>query len=212
MTGTEPITRLWHREALDPAVIAACRAGIGREPGTFPGMWSLHREPGDIYIDDHGSDGARAKFAAEHHTLTLWALHQQGQMRDGKLDPVHRRGAEHDLGRVIRRLKIPVKRPDGTTKPPFNPDAVDRRFHRALVAPTVDSLAVHLRGLITQLRTLTPVPRIDYDRLRRGLAGWEHLDFQRDIRRRWGLQYQIHDTETDTDTDPETVDNAGDDQ
>lgn len=192
-TATVP---LWRRTRLDSATLAACRSGIGREPGTVPAMWQHHTVDGEVHATGHGTDRQRDRFAAEHHALTLWAVHQQGQITDGgDLVPVHASGNDHELGRAFRRLKIPARGPDGSTKPPFNPDAVDRRFHRAITVPTVDGLATHLRGLITQLRTLSPIPPVDYDQLFDALAWWPRPDIQQTIRRRWGLQYQIPESD-----------------
>lgn len=189
MSTTTRSIPLWAEEVPDrdlPGYLAACRRGLGKPPGTVPEMWPLHRLTAS---DDDETARSRAEFEAEHHTLTLWAVHQQGQIGpQGTFEPVHRR--EHPdgvgLGHVIGALHRPG--PDG--RPMFNDAAIEKRFHRMVVAPTVDDLVIHLRGLLTQVRQLRPLRPCNYDQLWRDLAVWDLPDQQLSIRRRWGREYQ----------------------
>jgi CRISPR system Cascade subunit CasB len=190
MTTSWSSVALWADESVPdrdlPAYLAACRRGLGKPPGTVPEMWPLHR------LTASGGDEtarSRAAFDAEHHTLSLWAIHQQGQIDPaGRFLRVHAR--EHTdgvgLGHVIGALHRPG--PDG--RPPFNDAAIETRFHRMVVAQTLDDLVIHLRGLLTQIRQLRPLRPCNYDQLWRDLAVWDLPDRQLGIRRRWGREYQ----------------------
>lgn len=187
-TATRPIP-LWADRSVPardmPGYLAACRRGLGKAPGTVPAMWPLYRLTADR---DDAAPADRTLFDAEHHTLTLWAVHQQGQVTPEGYRSVHStdRSARVGIGSVVAELHRPG--PDG--KPPFNDAAIERRFHRMVVAPTLEDLAIHLRGLLTQVRALPVLRRCDYDELLTELAVWHLPDAQLDIRRRWGRQYQ----------------------
>jgi CRISPR system Cascade subunit CasB len=160
------------------ADLAALRRGTGREPGSVPAMWPFYTT-----LDDSGALTARLE--AEHLALVLFAVHQQSQPT-----PVHRDGV--GLGQAIFRLKHSGK---------FSPEAVDRRFAAAATATSLTELSYHVRGLITQLRAVTPQPGLDYTRLFADLRAWKSPDGQARVRRRWGSQYFApapHPAETTT--------------
>jgi CRISPR system Cascade subunit CasB len=189
MTATTSTTPVWADPSIPardmPAILAACRRGLGKPPGTVPEMWALHRL--SVESDSEGAR-ARARFDAEHHTLTLWSVHQQGQVTPDGYMPVHAR--DHPGGVGIGNVIAELHRPGPGGSPPFNESAVERRFHRTVVAPTVDDLAVHLRGLLTQVRALGRLRPCNYDRLFQALATWHLPDAQLATRREWGRQYQ----------------------
>lgn len=144
--------------------LAALRRGIDREPGTVPAMWRFYTT---LTEDGRISTTLRA----EHVVLTLFGVHQQSQR-----SPVHRRGT--GVGTAIRAL-----RNSGT----FSSEAVDRRFAAAATASSVGELAVHLRGLFSQLRGMQQ--GLDYDLLFRDLRSWQYPDGLRNTQRQWGAQY-----------------------
>src|SRR4051812_24984458 len=122
----------WGRKGAPPGdELAALRRGIGREPGTVAQMWPYYTR-----LNDRGQ--LTAELWAEHLALTLFAVHQQSQGR-----PVHRHGVS--LGAAVLALRRSGK---------FSEEALDRRFGAAATATTVGEVAHHLRGLITQLRTV----------------------------------------------------------
>lgn len=146
------------------ADLAALRRGAGKEPGTVAAMWPLYTtltERGDL------TDALRA----EHVALTLFALHQQSKSR-----PVHRGGV--GLGSAIRELRKAEK---------YSEEAVDRRFAAAATATTLTELAVHLRGLVGQLKKVEQ--GLDYTRLVEDLQRWQAPEHVAMVRRRWGGQY-----------------------
>jgi CRISPR system Cascade subunit CasB len=89
---------------------------------------------------------------------------------------MHRPGVR--LGQALRRLHQSGK---------FSQEAVDRRVNAAASATQVSALLTHLRGLITQLRTIGQP--IDYDLLLKDVRDWQRPDSRQRARRRWGLDY-----------------------
>lgn len=159
----------WGKDGPAPgAELAALRRGIDQEPGSVPAMWSFYTTLRE--------DGALTTWlAAEHLALTLFAVHQQSLPQ-----PVHRQGI--GLGHAVLKLRSSGK---------FSPEAVDRRFAATATATSLTELAHHVRGLISQLRGVTPQPGLDYTRLFTELRSWQYPESQSRIRRRWGAQYFI---------------------
>lgn len=148
----------------DGADLAALRRGVGREPGSVPEMWR--------YYTTLTADGQlTAALVAEHLALTLFAVHQQSRTQ-----PMHRDGI--GLGSALLALKRSGR---------FSDDAVDRRFAAAATATSLPELAVHLRGLVGQLRGVDQP--LDYTRLTGELRGWQSPERVGTIRRRWGAAY-----------------------
>jgi CRISPR system Cascade subunit CasB len=153
--------------------LAALRRGIDREAGTVPALWP--------YYTTLTEDGRRTRaLFAEHLALTLFAVHQQS-----KTLLMHRDGI--GLGTAVLCLKR-----SGS----FSDDAVDRRFAAAATATSLAELAVHLRGLVTQLRGITQP--LDYSRLARDLRDWQTPERAAAVRRHWGGQYFAPAKTTDT--------------
>ncbi|MGJ6968825.1 type I-E CRISPR-associated protein Cse2/CasB [Streptosporangium sp. G11] len=149
--------------------LAALRAGLGREAGTVPALWPHYRSP----VDDHLARDSQVspEQKAEHAALALYGLHQQSRS-----EPMHHSGVR--LGQALRRLHQSGK---------FTQEAVDRRVNAAACATQVSALLTHLRGLITQLRTIGQP--IDYDQLMADIRAWQRPDTRQRARRRWGLDY-----------------------
>lgn len=148
------------------ADLAALRRGIGRPAGSVPQMWRF-------YATLRADGRLSAALRAEHIALTLFAVHQQSRG-----DPIHREGV--GLGTAMRALRDSGR---------FSEEAVDRRFAAAATAASTGQLAVHLRGLVSQLRTVRPGPGLDYSRLCRDLRDWQRPEAAAAVRRRWGAQY-----------------------
>lgn len=155
--------------------LAALRRGTGREAGTVAEMWPFYVS----LVSDHDlarrDDAAQVPIAlqAEHIALTLFGLHQQSQSQ-----PMHERGS--GVGDAVLALRQSGR---------FSEDAVDRRFAQTATATSLAEVARHLRGLISQLRTLASTPALDYSRLIEDLEAWHRPHAQQQVRRRWGGQY-----------------------
>lgn len=169
-TGGTAATRppFWARFAAGKAPsgehLAALRRGIGREPGSVPQLWPYYTT-----LTDDGR--LTPALVAEHHALTLFGVHQQSQPQLVHRDRI-------GVGSAVLALR---------TSGAASQDAVDRRFGAAATAVTVDELAVHLRGLITQLRGIRQP--LDYTLLMKDLRAWSTPDGAASVRRRWGGQY-----------------------
>ncbi|HEX7660968.1 MAG TPA: type I-E CRISPR-associated protein Cse1/CasA [Pseudonocardiaceae bacterium] len=145
--------------------LAALRAGLGREPGEVPGMWPFYRA---VTPDS----GISCDLRAEHHALALYGLHQQS-----------RRTPMHDpsllsVGAALQKLRNNVRTSAG---------AVDHWFTVAVSANTVPTLVMHLRGLITQLRSIDQP--LNYDRLVEDIYRWQWPRSRQRVRRDWGSAY-----------------------
>ena len=163
--------------------LAALRRGAGREPGSVPAMWPF-------YTQLRANGKCAKELIAEHHALTLFGVHQQGE---GTL--VHRPAIP--LGAAIRRL-----RDDGR----HSADAVERRFAAAATAAEETELAWHLRGLVALLKTLKPTQGFDYTQLFWDLRDWQDPDKRGRVQRRWGAAFftiSISDKPTSQKTESE---------
>ncbi|MFJ6668981.1 type I-E CRISPR-associated protein Cse2/CasB [Streptomyces sp. NPDC091383] len=156
--------------------LRALREGVDQEAGTVPSMRSIHRVP------LRGDDFERLpdRYIAEHHTLTLFGLHQHAAS-----EPVHRPGA--GLGTACLLLR----RSGAMTE-----SAVERRLIAAATAQDLHELVQHLQRLVPLLRQAGI--GLDYTRLFRELARWDEPDRNR-VLRSWGLQYTDPGTPAESD-------------
>jgi len=144
---------------------AVFRRGASGVPGAVPQMWRYMATIGD-------DTGANLRdITAEHHALVLFGFHQQSQPQ-----LVHVQGVP--LGRAVWQLRSS-----------FSPDAVDRRFINAVTANDLDEVVHHLRGLVLQLRSVSPVLRFDYTQLVKDLGSWQRREQVDGVRLRWGRAY-----------------------
>lgn len=116
------------------ADLAQLRRGLGKLAGSVPEIWSLTAVPESLSWDRDVPN--RAEQAA-HAALTIYALHQQSSPA-----PMHVRGVS--FGQAAGRLAAG----DGPSK-----EAVTRRFMAVSTANSVDEVLVHVRGLVTQLKS-----------------------------------------------------------
>ncbi len=156
----------WRKEPPPGQDLSAMRRGFGVAAGAVPGMWPLYTT-----LDADGRLTRRLR--AEHVVLSLYGLHQQSQSA-----PMHRVGV--GLGRALGNLRASGR---------YSEAAVDSRFMQAATASDTDELGFHLRGLISQLKTLKPPQPLDYTRLYGDLRGWQQPEGIGKVRRRWGSDY-----------------------
>jgi CRISPR type I-E-associated protein CasB/Cse2 len=160
--------------------LRSLRDGAGREAGTIPSMRSVHRIP----LRDDGSDRLPDRYVAEHHTLTLFGLHQHAAS-----EPVHQPGV--GLGTACLLLR---------RSETLSEAAVERRLMAAATAQDLNELVQHLQQLVPLLRQAGI--GLDYTRLFRELTAWDGSDRNR-VLRSWGLQYT--DPGTPASADGETT-------
>jgi CRISPR system Cascade subunit CasB len=149
--------------------LAKLRSGLGPESRRTVEIWRFCATPIDDYLARRGeiSDAQRAELAA----LALFGLHQQSQSQ-----PMHRPGVK--AGQALWALRSSGK---------FSEQAVDARVNAAATATDPRALLVHLRGLITQLRTISQP--LDYDLLLADLRDFHMPAGRARVRQRWGLAY-----------------------
>jgi CRISPR system Cascade subunit CasB len=157
------------------ALLARLRRVATAEPGADPQTW-------DVTLD--GAPGApehpwiskpTEQERAIHVALAMYATAQQGRTEDA-----HERG--RGLGGAVRRLER--RRPnlgEGDVSP------VRRRFDALATSATMPELAVHLRGLITQLRGERIT--LDYGRLARDLFVYQLPGQANAVRRSWARDF-----------------------
>ncbi|GAA2154727.1 hypothetical protein GCM10009760_53910 [Kitasatospora kazusensis] len=150
--------------------LAALRAGLGRPAMDVPKLWPYYTSAvnDDLARRDQVSDEQQA----EHAALTLFGLHQQSRN-----EPMHRQGVK--LGQALLALRRTEK---------FSDEALDRRVATLAAATSVPALLVHLRGLVTQLRTVGQP--LDYTHLMSDIQQWHSVDRRSAVRRKWALGYQ----------------------
>lgn len=151
---------------VDRAELAAFRRCWAAEPGSVPDVWGYYR---------HLSPDGRVsgKLRAEHCAIALFGLHQQSESV-----PMHWSGVR--LGQALHRLRLDDK---------FSTDAVDRRVAQCATADDVAEFAQHLRGLISQLKSLSTPQGFDYVRLVADLIRWQSPDGRPRVRRQLGADY-----------------------
>jgi CRISPR system Cascade subunit CasB len=129
-------------------------------------MWAFYTT-----LNDDGNLSERLR--AEHIALTLFGVHQQSRSL-----PAHRTGV--GFGTAVRGL---------CDSGNFSEEAIDRRFAAAATASSLNEVGVHLRGLVTQMKSGGSAVVIDYTRLFWDLCDWQRADRRSAVRRRWGSQY-----------------------
>lgn len=158
--------------------LSKLRRGLGREPGTVAEMWRFHQVE---VPDDLARRGlVSSHYEAEHHALTLFAVHQQSAGPTAA--PVHK--PKVGVGAAIRALHA-GRGGEGAEAS----KAIDRRFYAAVTATTRAEAAHHLRGLIRMLRSRTNSVPLDYTQLVKDLWAWDQPQRRDRVRRAWGLQY-----------------------
>ncbi|MEU3774092.1 type I-E CRISPR-associated protein Cse2/CasB [Streptomyces sp. NPDC032472] len=182
----EPSAEPWYWSQFEPGgrhegkfppgdELALLRQGLTVPAGAVHGMWRHYRTSVD---DDLAARGlVQDTLIAEHMTLALFAMHQQGK---GTL--VHARGAR--LGTAARALHER-----------FSVEGVDGRMAAAAQARSLNAVFFHLRGLISQLAT-TSQP-LDYTQLLYDLRGWPYPDTRARTVRAWGSTYHVWTPPTD---------------
>lgn len=151
--------------------LAAMRTGLGRAPMDSPKLWPYYTSKVDDELAKRGQ--VSATLAAEHATLALYGLHQQSQ-------PALMHRPDVTLGQALRALRQSER---------FSVDVLDTRVAALASASSVTALLVHLRGLITQLRT--DGQPLDYTLLMDDIRAWHYIDRRSRIRRSWALGYQV---------------------
>lgn len=157
------------------ALLARLRRVATAEPGADPQTWDATIDGAPGTPEDPLISAPTKQERAIHVALAMYATAQQGRGEDA-----HERGM--GLGRAVRRLER--RRPssgEGDVSP------VRRRFDALATSATMPELAVHLRGLITQLRGEKIT--LDYARLARDLFVYQLPGQANAVRRSWARDF-----------------------
>lgn len=165
---TSAIERVLTQVTLDPSALAALRRGVGRPFAESPESW-----PYILAVAGY----QRWRELPAHVTLGLFALHHQSQS-PGALNK-----ESWGLGRSLKVLKA-KRGAAGASE-----EGIERRFRAALASNSLDSLAVHLRGLVTLLRG-ADIP-LDYVRLYRELCSWPYTERRERVCLSWARDYFV---------------------
>ena len=156
------------------ASLAKLRRGIGKKPGSLPGIWEFLFESLPEEFLSRTGEPTHAEWAA-HMAITLFALHQQG--KNPHENPMSI--SNEPLGSAVRLLRM--KRGDSAEQ------AIKRRFDAVVTSDSPEELAHHLRGLIQLLRS-EGIP-LDYPRLAGDLFQFQKPELRDGVRLRWGQDY-----------------------
>lgn len=118
------------------ADLAKLRRALNKPAGSVPEVWEYTVAAVPEALQGKGDRPSRAEEAA-HGALTLFAVHQQSM-------PVPAHQPAVSFGQAVALLA----RLDETSEA-----AVTRRFTAVATAESMDEILVHVRGLVTQLRS-----------------------------------------------------------
>lgn len=156
------------------AALATLRRGVGKQPGTVPGLWPYYTA-----LDAQGR--VTRALRAEHTAMTLFSIHQQSHAT-----PMHRAGGR-SFGEALRQYRAE----DSNATPDRDPEdtAVDKRMAAIASATSYRELEEHLRRAFSLLRKGSIT--MDYDSLYRDLREWQNPASRTRVVRRWGSGYFV---------------------
>lgn len=152
------------------AQLARLRRGVGKEAGSVPEIWDITIGAVPDRLSWDRDEPNRAEQAA-HTALTLYAVHQQSRTRE-----MHVKG--RTFGSAVRLLS----RADGVSD-----DAVTRRFMAVATAESTDEVLLHVRGLVTQLKSRDI--GLDYARFADDVMNLLTPGRENRVRLAWGRDY-----------------------
>ncbi|MDR7301411.1 type I-E CRISPR-associated protein Cse2/CasB [Haloactinomyces albus] len=169
------------------ATLARLRRGLGKPAGSVPEVWesTIGAVPESLSWDR--DEPSRAEQAA-HAAFTLFALHQQSLSV-----AAHAPGTS--FGRAVGFLRFDSTRSE---------EAVTRRFMAVSTAESADEVLVHMRGLVTQLRSAQR--GFDYARLADDLTGLLTPGRATRVRLAWGRDFYRTTTDTAESGNDESTD------
>lgn len=158
------------------AYLAQLRQSINRDiyaaAGVFPLIFSNISDQ-HLGQSGHLTDGERAIIT----TLQLYALHQQGKTSHVNIVDNTKEGkSARNVGAVLNSLRT-----DENTK------AVDRRFNAMITANSFEELIIHLRHLITLLKSRSQ-SKVNYPQLAVDLYFYQKGS-EDNLRLKWSRSY-----------------------
>lgn len=172
------ISELQNGSPSSRANLAILRRGLGKEVDESIESWEfVYRDLPDDLVgnDDRISDAERAIYT----TLTLFAMHQQGQEFS-----VHNERIK--FGEAIASTIVPDKK---------NEIAVVRRFNSLITSDDMPELTNHLRRMIQLIKSSDKKICFDYEQFASDLFFFQSLDWRRNVKIAWGKQFYRHNGE-----------------
>jgi CRISPR system Cascade subunit CasB len=163
------------------ATLSHLRSSLGRDLSQTANVWKeVFSEMPTEFLSMNGIATKEEK--AIFSTLQLYAMHQQGKQEsvDSMTQAVEEEsGVENKWKNLGYSLSYLRTSSDST--------AIDRRFNAMITSTTFEELIVHLRHLVSILKSKTKV-KINYAKLAEDLF-WFQMGQQEKIRLLWGQTY-----------------------
>lgn len=139
---------LMNDKSLKKSILAKLRNSLGKPLSQTIEIWSILFEylPEKFLSDNYSENYAETVILT---TLQLYAVHQQG-FDVNVLDYENFKS----IGFSLSQLRTEE-----------NKFALDRRFNSMITSSTFDELSTHLRHLVKQLKSKSPVIKVDYVKL-----------------------------------------------
>lgn len=158
------------------AMLAKLRRGIGKDPSETPDVWELTLAgiPEELMgYEGTGNFVANEAEMAVHTALTLYSLHQQGN-----ISPVNVPG--RSFASAIRNLISADK---------TNESAIKRRFDSIITSDDLMELSNHARGLIQLMKASKYNITFDYSTFAKDLYRYQYDRGRDEVRLNWGLDF-----------------------
>lgn len=164
--------------ARSSAVLAELRRGLGKVPGTMPGLWEWTLEGLPDDLKSRTGYATNAEWAI-HISLTLYAFHQQG--RSPSVENMNR--DKISLGRAVSLLA-------GNQQE--DRDRYQKKLEMLTKTDSVEMLASMLRQIVSQLRA-KGIP-LDYPALASDILAFQYEESRLNVLLKWGQDfYGIND-------------------
>jgi CRISPR type I-E-associated protein CasB/Cse2 len=166
-------------------VVAARKANM-TEPGAEPDLWPLYRtEESQQSATAEKIRWSGPPFTAEHLTIGLWGIHQQGET-----SPVH--NPKRSLGAACRGLFDHTFNGDAKIHSPtdtFGEDRVTKRLAALCRAETQQMAARQMASLIRLVKSTGAELSLDYAQVFKALQSWSNTEIRGSYLRRWSADY-----------------------
>lgn len=170
--------------ARSSAVLAELRRGLGKAPGTLPGLWEWTLEGLPEGLKSGTDHPTNAEWAI-HISMTLYAFHQQG--RSPSFENMNKE--KISLGRAVSLLA-------GNQQE--DRDRYQKKLEMLTKTETVEIAAALLRQIVSQLRA-KGIP-LDYPALASDILAFQYEESRRNVLLKWGQDFYgfINTTENKT--------------
>lgn len=172
------INLLQRKDPWSKGMLAKLRRGVGKSPFEIGEIWeiTLSGLPEEFLCREGSTSATEAEWAI-HTSLTLYAMHQQGN--DQPMSMGKNEGGL-SFGSAIKRLI----NTDGT-----NEDSIKRRFNSVITSTDLKELSYHGRGLIQLMRSEAIPIRMDYPQFAVELYRFQFEGMKNGVRLQWGQDF-----------------------